>query len=76
MFAINKASETKSIVILYCIDQPTTRPKNRSITTAKYSHASWLRIYAIYVIYVIYVIYNWLGCVGLNGEVKYLQHAC
>ena len=42
--AINNASLTSLVRLCAAIDQPTTCRENRSITTAKYSQPSWVRI--------------------------------
>jgi len=45
--AMSNASNTSSLVIRDCIDQPLTRRENRSTTTARYSQPSWVRIWVM-----------------------------
>ena len=58
--AINNASNTSSLVIRDCIDQPTTFLECKSTTTVRYNQPSWVRIWVISVTHAV------LGCVTLN----------
>jgi hypothetical protein len=45
--ALSRACKARSVVMRDCMDHPTTRLENRSMTTDRYDHPSWVLIYVM-----------------------------
>jgi len=45
--ALSRACKARSVVMRDCMDHPMTRLENRSMTTDRYDHPSWVLIYVM-----------------------------